>query len=230
MTATGFKRALRYFVRQAGLYVLCTIGGSFAMALYMWIVNGNSGGIFEVLKMVPFVDLWMTGIELFAIGVSSYHYCYEIPVSFGCIRKNAFWGTFAMDLFVIAGGMLFYFLSSVWFSMDTKDIKAKGIEAVIILSLFLLLEGFAKAIGITTMKWGKAAYVIMVAGIIFISISFGVFISLSGISGMIAMLAGWLGMDVMRFWHWTLLAAAAAASIAANAVSWHFLKRFEVKA
>ena len=110
MTTAGLKRALGYFVRQAEIYVLCIIGGSFALAVYMQIINGN--GIAQMFQSVPLVDLWISGVAVFTIDVSSYQYCYSMPVSFGCLRKHAFFGTLAMNILVIAQGLLFYFLSS----------------------------------------------------------------------------------------------------------------------
>ncbi|MDE7312815.1 MAG: hypothetical protein K2N87_14535 [Eubacterium sp.] len=230
MTAAGLKRALRYFARQAEVYVLCIIGGSFAMAVYMRIINSNTGGISQVLGLVPGISIWISGVVLFTIGISSYQYCYSIPVSFGCTRRHAFLGTLVMDFLVIAQGMLFYFLSSAWFGIGTKTFSSKRIEALLIFCLFLLLESVANVIGITVMRWGKAAYVLMGILLIIGTVSFGVIVGLSSMSGMTTLAAELLGGHAAQSWQWMLLAAAAIVSAAINAASWRILKSFEVKA
>ena len=225
MTTAGLKRALGYFVRQAEIYVLCIIGGSFALAVYMQIINGN--GIAQMFQSVPLVDLWISGVAVFTIDVSSYQYCYSMPVSFGCLRKHAFFGTLAMNILVIAQGLLFYFLSSVWFGSKEQTAGEKVTEGVLILSLFLLLESFAELIGIVAMRWGKIAYFIMIGATVLASMSFGVFVSLSGTYGVMGLLKEVLGGSFMQTARWLLLAVAV--SIVIHAGSWRILKNFEVK-
>ena len=45
MKTNGFDRAMRYFVREAELYVLGTIGGSILLSVYMWLII-NIGNFF----------------------------------------------------------------------------------------------------------------------------------------------------------------------------------------
>ncbi len=221
----GFVRALRYFVRQAELYVLCIVVGSFAMAAYIWIIRGDGSSFAKMLQTVPSLDLWLSVVVLFTIGVSSYEYCYSTPVAFGCLRKNAFFGTMVMDVLIMLEGIGFYFLTAAWF-----DTGAKITQAVWIFAVFLLLESAARTMGMVAMRWGKIAYAIMIVIIVIASVSFGLLAGISELLGVMHLAGSYFGEGVVRHGKWILLAAAAAVSIAVNAVSWRVLKGFEVRA
>ena len=67
----------------------------------------------------------------------------------------------------------------------------------------------------------------MIGATVLASMSFGVFVSLSGTYGVMGLLKEVLGGSFMQTARWLLLAVAV--SIAIHAGSWRILKNFEVK-
>lgn len=223
MTASGFGRALRYFVRQAEIYVLCAAGGGFLMAAYIWLVNGYNMSFLEMLKTVPNAAGYIAMIVLFTSGISCIQYWYSLPISFGCIRKNAFWGNLIMDLLVITETAAFYFLTVCLFQVDVTQF-----EIAFNFAAFLLLEGISKCLGIAAAKWGKGVYVIMIAGVVGISMSIGFLVGYAGVSGILIPVTDVLGEGIVRNGQWIILAIGAVLCIAGNIANWRILRVFEV--
>lgn len=224
MTASGFGRALRYFVRQAEIYVLCAVGGGFLIAAYMWLVNSYDVSFLEMLKTVPNAAGYVAMVILFTSGISSVQYWYSLPISFGCIRKNAFWGNLVMDLLVIAEIVVFYFLTVNLFQVDVAQF-----EAAINIAVLLLLEGVSKFLGIAAAKWGKIVYTIMIIGVIGFSMSMGFFVGYAGASGILISVTDVLGEGIVQNGQWIILVIGAVLCIAGNTANWRILRVFEVK-
>lgn len=224
MLAGGFGRACRYFVRQAELYVLCSVAGGFLMVAYMWMINSFDASFMEVVKLVPNAAVYIAMIVLFTSGISATQYWYSVPISFGCLRKHAFFGNLLMNLLVVVQTAVFYFVA-----LQLFHVQASGFEAVFYLAAFLLLEGGSKFLGIAAMKWGKTVYVIMIIGIIAFSMCMGFVVGYAGVSGMVSPVTSVLGEEIAKHGQW-VLGIGAVLCVAANAASWRMLKVFEIKA
>lgn len=195
------------------------------MAAYMWLVNGEGMGFWELFQRIPSVTLWLLAIILFSNGISAYQHWYSMPVSFGCLRKHAFCGNLVMDLLVMGEGVIFYFLASAWFQVEVHDVVMR-----LILALLLLVEGISKIIGVSAMRWGKAAYVVMMIGIVAFSMAFGFLVGYTDTSGMLVSMSTFFGLDIIQTGQWMLIAVAVLVCLTANTVSWRMLRCFEVKA
>lgn len=225
MTAGGFGRALRYYVRQAEIYVLCAVGGGFLMAAYIWLINSYDMSFLEMLKTVPNAAGLVTMVILFTNGISSVTYWYSLPISFGCIRKNAFWGNLIMDLLIIAEFAVFYFLTVHLFQVDVTQT-----EIAFNFAAFLLLEGLSRFLGIAAAKWGKVVYAVMIIGVIGISMSTGFLVGYAGMSGILISVTDVLGEEIVQNGQWIILMIGAVLCIAGNTANWRILRAFEVKA
>jgi len=225
MTTSGFGRALRFFIRQAEIYVLCIVAGGFLVAAYVWLINGYNVSFQEMLKTVPGSTVYIAMVILFISGMSSVQYWYSLPVSFGCMRKNVFWGNLVLDLLLIGEIAVFYFLTKDLFRVDTAQS-----ETVFIFAAFFLLEGVSRFLGIAAAKWGKAIYVVMIIGVVGISMSAGFIVGYAGASGILVSVTDVLGGDILQNGQWIILAAGAVFCIAGNAANWRILRVFEVKA
>lgn len=224
MTTSGFGRALRYFVRQAEIYVLCAVGGGFLIAAYIWLVNSSDVSFLEMLKKVPSAAGYTAMVILFTSGISSVQYWYSLPISFGCIRKNAYWGNLVMDLLIIAEIVVFYFLTVNLFQADVTQF-----EAAFNIAALLLLEGVSKFLGIAAAKWGKIVYTIMIIGVIGFSMSMGFFVGYAGASGILISVTDVLGEGIVQNGQWIILVIGAVLCIAGNTANWRILRVFEVK-
>lgn len=225
MKTSGLDRALRYFIRQAELFVLCTAGGSFAMSGYIWLINGNGFSFQEILAGIPSAIVMLSMIVLFSISMSSAQYWYSIPISFGCRRKNAFFGNLVMEILFIAQSFVLYAAAVYVLQTDVFPVSIS-----LILALYLVIEGLSKLLGIAAMKWGKAAYIVMTIIIVLISISGGmmaVFVR-EGDEGV--SLAAVLGGYLESSWKWLGLLLGAGVCAAANIAGYRILSHFEVKA
>lgn len=225
MTTNGFARALRYFIRQAEIYVLCAIGGGFLMAAYIWLINGYGMSLQDMLETVPNSAGYMAMIIVFISGISSVQYWYSLPISFGCIRKNAFWGNLLMDLLVIAETAVFYFITAKLFHAETTQF-----EIILSFAAFLLLEGVSRFLGIAAAKWGKAVYVVMIITVIGSCMSAGFLVGYAGASGVPISVTDVLGEGIVQNGQWIVLAIGAALCMMGNAANWRILRTFEVKA
>lgn len=223
MKTGGFGRALRYFIRQAQFNLLMTIAGSFAMGVYIWMINGSSSGLGEMIMSVPSAVLYISMLILFVSGTSEFQNYYLLPLIFGCLRKNVFLGNLAMDFLFIAECLAFYESLPFLFQMEPL---AFGFSTIF--SLYLVLEGIARLVGIATMKWGKVAYVLMAMGVAAISFAFGILLVYARKSGFFIETA--FENTGMQMWKWMLLAACAAICVAANVASYRVISHFEVKA
>lgn len=224
MIASGVGRSLKYFIRQAEIYVLCMGAGSFALAAYMWLLSGSRVSLTEMLKSVPSAATMIAMILLFTNGVTAPQFWYSMPISFGCLRKNAYWGSIVMDFLLMIQTFIFYFITSHVFHMDLVQF-----EILFYIAMFLLVEGLSKFMGMASMKWGKAAYVVMIIGILVISMSVGFVVGYAGVSGNLISLTDVLGESFVRNSQWVILGISTAFCMIGNVASWHILKGYEVK-
>lgn len=61
------------------------------------------------------------------------------------------------------------------------------------------------------------------------SASCGFAVSYAGMSGVILSVSAVFGKEMIQHWQWLALAAGAVVCLAANAVSWQFIKKWEVR-
>ncbi len=224
MKISGLDRALRYFIRQAELYVLCLIAGSFAMSGYIWLIQGYDRGILEMLKSVPSGIVFISIIVLYSSGMSSAQYWYSIPISFGCRRKNAFIGNLAMNMLFIAESLVFYMLAVRILQTDVF-----AVSMAVILPVYLVMEGISKLLGIAVIKWGKVTFIVMTAALVMASVFCGFLIFFAG-EGKEALALISVSEKYLTFpWKWAGLLAGTGICAAANVAGYRILSHFEVK-
>lgn len=221
MKTSGLDRALRYFIRQAELFVLCLAGGSFAMSGYIWLISGNGFSFQEMLAGVPSAIVMLSMVVLFSMSMSSAQYWYSIPISFGCRRKNAFLGNLVMEILFIAQSFVLYEAAVYVLQTDVFPVSTS-----LILALYLVIEGLSKLLGIAAVKWGKAAYIVMTVVIVLISISGGMMAVFAREGSLAVFLGGYLESS----WKWLGLLLGAVVCAAANIAGYRILSHFEVKA
>lgn len=225
MRVHAFGRSCRFFVRQAELLVCGAVAGSVFMAAYIWLINGESFAWQELLEYVPHAVISVSMIIMLMNGLSSYsfQYLYSVPVSFGCLRKHAFNGMLVMNGLIMAESLLLYWIL-------TKLLHMGQAELPMSLALFLIVEGLSQLGGVILVKWGRAGTVCMIIVCVAVSASYGFAVSYAGMSGVILSVSAVFGKEMVRHWQWLALAAGAVVCLAANAVSWQFVKKWEVRA
>lgn len=222
MRKDGWGRALWYFIRQAQYFVLTAVAGGFLMAAYVWVLRGDELSVQELLRMIPVCAEYGALIVIFSGGVSSAIYWYSTTISFGCLRKHAFWGTVVMDGLVIMESMLFYVVMSAL-------LQTEQTELMYFASMFLMAEGIAKLLGLAFMRWGKAAYVMMIVVIFLVCVIAGFAVGYGGMSGRVISLMSFPGIDAAQKIQWLLLAVSGFVFLAANTGSWRMIRKYEVR-
>ncbi len=223
MKVSGFDRALRYFFYQSQLYVICTISGSLAMTLYIWLINGSVEIFNDLLTVIPGTMTYVSMIVLFTIAATAGQYWYPMLISFGCRRKNVFWG----HLF-----MVFLFMTEI-FAIDKISEKllhtdVLSLDTWTLLALYLFIEGISTLMNIFTIKWGRRSQVLVIVVILAISMGYGFFMAFSESSISISAIP-FLG-RLAASWQWMRLLSGAAFCLAANAANYRILSRYEIKA
>lgn len=217
MKQSAWGRALRYYVRMAESYELVALAGGFFMALYVWLINER---VSELCRMLPVAVLCFAMIILFSVGTSFAQYGYFIPVTFGCLRKYAFWGNLVMDGLFIAETLVFYLALTRLLDMSQTGFVSG-------LSLFLIIEGFSRFLGIASMKWGKAVYTIVLIGIVLFSMVLVFVLAYAGMGG---------SFDSFTFFfdnpmegQWLLFGTGLIICVASICLCWRMLREFEVR-
>lgn len=218
MKADGLSRALRYFVRQAELYVLGIFGGSFVFMVYQWLIMADDTSISDMIGMLPNILLYLSLIVILTIGVSVTQTYYPMLISFGCRRRNVFLGNLFLHLMLMVQSLILYKIFAEIFGDGESTF---GMPMLI--AIYLITSGISQLIGIVKMKWGKIATVLLV--IVFMGAGMG--------AGFILAFSGTDDFFVKFNWSavsWTLVLTGVCICAAVNAVSWRVLCRYEVKA
>lgn len=220
MMKSGWGRALRYFVWQAEIYVCYAVAGAFVMVAYVNLINGEVFHLQRFRQAVPNTVVFIAMMILFLDGASSSKYLYDMPVSFGCLRRNAFLGGLLMDGLLAAESLLISIAGA-------RLLQTEQMDLIFCAALLLLLEGIARLIGIASMKWGRVAYFVMIVVIVGISVCIGFLAGATG--GVTVSLVRFFGTDWKQKAQWVALATGAVVCFAANAGSWGILKNLEVR-
>lgn len=218
MKADGLSRALRYFVRQAELYVLGIFGGSFVFMVYQWLIMADDTSISDMIGMLPNILLYLSLIVVLTIGVSVTQTYYPMLISFGCLRRNVFLGNLFLHLMLMVQSLILYKIFAEVFG-DEKSTFGMPV----LLAIYLITSGISQLIGIVKMKWGKIATVLLV--IVFMAGGMG--------AGFILAFSRTDDFFVKFNWSvvsWPLVLTGVCICAAVNAVSWRVLCRYEVKA
>lgn len=225
--AGGKKRVLKYFLYYTELYVLCTLGGTVVMTLYMALLNNNiSAG--PVFVSVPSMILSVAVILILTSGMTRGQYGYSIPVSFGCIRKNVFLGNLMMDFFYIIQVLVLYETAVFVIQTRTETVK---IPMPVLVSLLLFVEGTAGLLGAAAVKCGKLAYIFFIVLVIVGSIGVGILVGFSSDFGSETVIFYvFRGGATAASFYWILFAASAVLSAAANFANYRLIRYFEVRA
>lgn len=218
MKQSAWGRALRYYIRQAENYELTTIIGGFCMSLYIWLVGEGTLEIRGLFFLMPTTVFYLAIIMIFSCGISFDQVV--TPVMFGCLRKYVFWGSLVMDGLFMAETLVFYLISTSLLEMDRSGFAFK-------LSLFLMIEGVSKFLGMAAIKWGKMVYTIMCIGIVLISMGVGFVIAYARMGGSLDWIASFLSHSGRG--QWLLLGMGIVVCVVSLFGSWHILKKFEVR-
>lgn len=219
MRKDGWRCALWYFIRQAERSVLTSAALGAAMSAYMWMIQGDS--VQELLPAIPSTVVCVALIILFTTGVSSAGYYYSTLISFGCLRKHVFWGNLLMNVLIMTECLLLYFLMGGLMRIEQPHI-------IYMIAFFLTVEGISKFLGIASIKWGKAAYIAMTLGVVFIFGAVG-FVVAYGAFEKIGFLMFIDGKSRIQTIQWSILAVGSIISVAANMGSWRVIRKFEVR-
>ena len=168
MNQSGLKRAMRYFIRQAEIYVMTIFAGSFGMACYQRLVLGEPLKAVETLRLVPGMILCLAFVVLFATGAGAGQTGYSMLISFGCRRKYVFLGNQVMNL-LVAGESL------ILFEMMTLIITSRNQLWLLPLAaaVFLAFSGVSQLVGTAAVMWGKKVYYIMLVVFTVVVVSIG---------------------------------------------------------
>lgn len=225
MNQSGLKRALRYFIRQAEIYVLLIFAGSFVMAGYQRLVTGDSMKITEILQMVPEMIACLTTVVIFVMGAGDGRTWYSMLISFGCRRKHVFWGSLVMFLLVAGESLVLIEVTSLILNAGNLSWLLPLMAAI-----FLIVEGISQLIGVVAVKWGRAVYAVMLVLmvlLILISIGIGMFVMVVFRGAQIQ--AVFLDKCREPLYQAGILLAGAAVCILSNAVTYRLLSDFEVR-
>lgn len=225
MRKSGLGRALYYFCSQAQVYVAGILTGSFAMAVYYWFVGAYNPdeSLRDAMHLVPAMLVSITIFVLFMVNMGSVQKWYAMAVSFGCLRKNAFLGVFAMNMQIAVESLILFGALVYFFKWDGGTVLLLSIAV-----LYLAAEGCAQLIGAACWKWGKIAYlaaVVVVTGFIF-----GVAVTNAVVANNL-MNAWWQAAirTAKPLWMAGALVCAGLFCAAGNMVSCYFIRKLEVK-
>lgn len=221
MRKGGWMRALGYFIRQAELTVLFGVAGGFVMAIYICLLQGNVVGFHEIFSLVPDAVIYFVSVILFTYGSTSFRLHTQV-VSFGCLRKYAFWGNLVMHGLVMTESLLFWWLMTVLMRTDRKNF-------IVYLAIFFAAEGCATLFDIAVMKWGKAASAVMIVMIALFSGWIGFFSGYGAVMEQTFSFLPFHGMEQVQVTQWMMLAVGVLLCIAANAGSWQIIRKLEVR-
>ncbi len=221
MKIWGMRRPVYYFIRQAEIYVFWSAVGSLAMTAYIWLINAEGAGIQEVFAYAPSVVMYMSMIELFVLGMSSSQY--SVLVSFGCRRVDAFTGILSGNLLFIAQMMILY---GFMLTRAQGEIFNPSIQTV--LAGCLILEGVSKLLGLVSMRWGKAAHILMTVIVVIFAMFFGAWAGYAGIQGVKIPFAAVMSREVK--WQILILSAGTVICALSNLAAYRIFRKFEVKA
>lgn len=226
MTGNGFGRTLRYAARQAEMYMLCIAAGSFGMAAWEWLVLDGDMTVMDMMKMVPSMLVWMSMLVILITGMSSGQAWYSMLIPYGCRRKNAFLGNLAMNLMMIAQSVVLFEILVLVLKPEEGIL---GIQAI--LAAYLALEGISQLIGAATIRWGKAAYGVMIVIIVFASLVLGFGYGFMSAYGVFDIQNDGFFTKMMTFIkQWWIVLAGAIACTVTNVIGWGMLRKYEVKA
>lgn len=220
MRKSGWRCVCWYFIMQAERYVLTAAALGAAMSAYIWLVQGDD--IQELLHTIPNAVIGVAFLLLFTTGISSAGYYYSIPISFGCLRKHAFWGNLLMNALMITECLLLYRLMGSLMHVEQPDV-------VCMISSFLIVEGISKFLGIAFIKWGKAVYIAITIGVAFICGAIGFAVAYGVEFEKIWFLMFIDGKGRMQTMEWSILAVGSIIFAAANMGSWRVIRKFEVR-
>lgn len=223
MRKNGWGRALRYFIQQAQSFVLTAIAGGFLMSAYVWVLRGDEVSTKALFQMIPGSAIFVALMVLFTGEMSSATYWYSTTISFGGLRKHVFWGTLVMDGLVMMESLVFYVAMSALLHAGQTDL-------LYFASMFLLVEGIAKLLGLASIKWGKVVNVLMIIGVAFICGMIGFVAVYGGMSGSVVSIAAVLGDDKPQTVQWLLLAVSGVVFLVTNTGSWRIFRKYEVRA
>lgn len=220
MNASGLIRALKYFIRYTEWYVFGTVAGSILMVAYICLIDAD-WSFARMQSSIPYTLLYFAVIILFYNGSILEYYWYSLPISFGCRRKNVFLGNLVMDLLFIIQILILYRVSL--FAFSPKD--ETYIPLPFLFSVFLLIEGISKILGIFVLKFGKAGYVLFIISLIVICVGVGFFVGYSGVTDDIGIYLLQIGMDSI----WVFLLAGIIVSASANILNYRTVSRYEIR-
>lgn len=221
MKTNGFDRSLRYFAEQTEIYVLGTIGGGILMTVYMQLING--GSFTNMLNTIPATIFYVSAVVILTLISNFEQYWFPILISFGCRRKNIFWGQLFMLFLFIIETLAVYQLSGYLFNTGTLPFSFLTAFA-----LDLAVAAVTAFFNIAMLRWGKFIYIFMVIAMVAVSMAFGMWIGFFGSSGS--------NPSVLLINQWPIsrqllvLGAGIALFTAANIMNYHTLKIYEVKA
>jgi len=222
MKTNGFDRAMRYFVREAELYVLGTIGGSILLSVYMWLII-NRGNFFEILDKFPVSFFYTSAVIILSITATAGQRWFPMLISLGCRRKNIFWGHLLMLFLFILQTLALYQLSGF-----ISGAEKLPLQLFTILTIDLAVAGVTTFLNIAMLRWGKIIYILMVILIVAISMFYGMWAGLyapSGANSSVLLIEQWPILPRL-----ILFTACLAVFTAANILNYRTLSTYEVKA
>ncbi len=193
------------------------------MILYMWLIGGNAiGNLAESMSFVPSYLLLITVIVLITVNFSAGQNWYSIPISFGCLRKNAFLGHLCMDFLYIIESIAVYQIMLLVFHSNARS----RIGLPLLLALLLSMEGISKLVGTAMIKWNKiVGFVIcMIVLMAFLSAVFVI------VDASAEEFGSGVFMQLYEFsLHWYVLLVGLAIYALTNIISYRFISSYEVK-
>lgn len=222
MKTNGFDRPLRYFIQQAELYVIVTIGGSILMSAYIWLIN-NGISFSDIRNTIPASIFYVSTVMILSITTNCGQYWFPLLISFGCRRKNIFGGYLAMLVIFIFETSAIYQLSGIILHR-----KALPFPIITALTISLTVAGITTIFSIAMLRWGKIAYILMIFFIVATSMVFILRTELfdsDSLSLTISLADSWPAPRQLL-----LLIISAAVCAAANIMNYRTLSIYEIKA
>jgi len=126
------------------------VAGSWAMALYMGILNGFEN---DLLDTVPAMSLWMTSVVLYTSGYAECRDTYDRLISMGCTRRTVFAGNLFLNLVLVPSSLCHFLLLDALFGNAALSSFLRPVAGGL-----LSLVGISQLGGALVLKYGKKLY------------------------------------------------------------------------